>query len=143
MTRLNTTLESKGARFLVLGHMLIQGIDASMASENMSGYDLVATHSDSNSSARIQVKSRWRTGAPKFIIKSYDCDFVVAVKLNRGMKDGTGEVLDPEYFVFPIDVIKKVNAKSGNVHFKQIPNIESYRNQWDLIEDYLSEREQL
>lgn len=141
MARLNTKLESKGARFLVLGQMLIRGIDASMASENMSGYDLIATHSDSNSSARIQVKSRWRTGAPKFNITNFSCDYIVVVKLNRGMKDGTGMVLDSEYFVFPVDVIDKVPRKSGNVHFKQIPNIESYRNQWDLIGNFLAERE--
>jgi len=46
MARLNTKLESKGARFLVLGQMLIRGIDTSMPFEKMSGYDLVAAHSD-------------------------------------------------------------------------------------------------
>ena len=143
MARLNTQLESKGARFLVLGQMLIRGIDASMVSENQSGYDLVATRTGRSSSARIQVKSRWRTGAPKFNIKNLDCDFGVVVKLNRGMKDGTGEVHDPEYFVFPVAVIEKMPRKSGNVHFKQIPDIERYQDQWDLIKDFLAEREQL
>lgn len=66
MARLNTKLESKGARFLVLGQMLIRGIDTSMPFEKMSGYDLVATHSDRSLTTRIQVKSRWRTSAPKF-----------------------------------------------------------------------------
>ena len=143
MNRLNTIMESKGARFLVLGQMLIRGIDAIKASENMQGYKLVATHPETNTSARIQVKSRWRTGTPKFNIKNLVCDFVVVVKLNRGMKDGTGEVLDPEYFVFPVAVIEKMPRKSGNVHFKQIPDIERYQDQWDLIKDFLAEREQV
>ena len=141
MTRLNTKLESKGARFLVLGQMLIRGIEVCKTSENLPGYDLVATRSDRNSSARIQVKSRWRTGAPKFNITNFSCDFIVVVKLNRGMKDGSGMVLDPEYFVFPVAVIEKAPRKSGNVQFNQIPNIESYRNQWDSIYDFLAERE--
>ena len=121
MTRLDTTRESKDARFLVLGQMLIRSIDAYKASENTPGYELVATHPETNTSARIQVKSRWRTGAPKFNIKNLDCDFVVVVKLNWGMKDGTGEVLDPEYFVFPVAVIEKMPRKMWKCPFRADP----------------------
>lgn len=141
MARLNTKLESKGARFLVLGQMLIRGIDASITTEKMSGYELVATNSNRSLTARIQVKSRWRTGAPKFSVNNLDCDFIVVAKLNRGSKDGTAKVLNPEYFVFPIAVIERTPRLSGNVHFDQIRNLENYRNQWDLIENFLDERE--
>ncbi|MDE0185254.1 MAG: hypothetical protein OXP71_07320 [Candidatus Poribacteria bacterium] len=141
MARLNTKLESKGARFLVLGQMLIRGIDTSMPFEKMSGYDLVATHSDNRLSARIQVRSRWRTDAPKFNVTNLACDFVVVVKLNRGSKDGTAKVLTPEYFVFPIAVIERAPRLSGNVHFDQFRNLEDYRNQWNLIGNFLDEGE--
>ena len=141
MVRLNTKLESKGARFLVLGQMLIRGIDAAMTSKKMPGYDLVATHSNRSFSARIQVKSRWRTGAPKFSVYNLDCDFVVVAKLNRGSKDGTAKVLNPEYFVFPIAVIERAPRLSGNVHFDQIRNLENYRNQWNLIGKFIDEGE--
>lgn len=139
MTRQDTKLETEGAEFLVLGQLLIRCIASYKTYTNMPGYDLVATHPEKNTSARIQVKSRWRTGAPGFIIKNFDCDFVVVVKLNRGKKDGMGEVRDPEYFVFPVSVIEKAprTEKWGRVNFKNIPDIESYRDQWDLIKKFL------
>lgn len=105
----------------------------------MPGYDLVATHPEKNTSARIQVKSRWKTGAPGFIIKNFDCDFVIVVKLNRGKKDGTGDVRDPEYFVFPVDVVKAAPRTKdwGKVNFNKIEELESYRERWDLIVAFL------
>ena len=95
MPRQNTKLESEGAEFLVLGQLLTNGIPSYKAYTNMAGYDIVATNPDRNTSARIQVKSRWRTGAEGFIIKRFDCDFVVVVLLNRGSKDGKAKVLPP------------------------------------------------
>ncbi|BAZ18683.1 hypothetical protein NIES4071_105680 (plasmid) [Calothrix sp. NIES-4071] len=47
----------------------------------------VATNPEKNLSCRIQVKSRWATdfdGA--FLIRNFDCDFVVLVALNRGYR---------------------------------------------------------
>lgn len=130
MSRQDTKLESEGAEFLVLGQLLIHRIASYKTYTNMPGYDLVATHPENNTSARIQVKSRWRTGAPGFIIKNFDCDFVVVVKLNRGKKDGTGEVRDPEYFVFPVEIIESAPRTEGwgKVNFNNIPDIESYRD---------------
>ena len=97
MPRQDTRLEAEGAEFLVLGQLLIKGIPAYKTYTNLPGYDLVATWPETNKSARIQVKSRWRTDAPGFIIKDLvNCDFVVVVKLNRGNKSGTGKVLAPE-----------------------------------------------
>lgn len=101
MPRQNTKLESEGAEFLVLGQLLTIGIPSYKAYTKMAGYDIVATNPDQNTSARIQVKSRWRTGAEGFIIKRFDCDFVVVVLLNRGSKDGKAKVLPPRVLCAP------------------------------------------
>ena len=103
MARQDTTLEAEGAEFLVLGQLLLQRIATYKKYTNMPGYDLVATNPATNMSARIQVKSRWRTGAPFFLIKNFDCEFVVAVCLNRGKKGGGGDVRAPDYFVLPLE----------------------------------------
>jgi hypothetical protein len=139
MTRQNTLLESEGAEFLVLGQLLIQGIPAYKTYTNMPGYDLVATNPDRNRAARLQVKSRWKTKAEGFIIKSFECDFVVVVKLNRGSKEGHSRILPPEYFIFPVEVARDLPRTKGwgKVSFSQIPNLESYSDKWNLIRDFL------
>jgi hypothetical protein len=141
MPRQDTRLESEGAEFLVLGHLLIHGIPAYKTYTNMPGYDLVATAPEHHSSARIQVKSRWRTGAPGFLLKNLDhCDFVVVAKLNRGKKGGGGKVLPPEFFVFPAAVLKGVprTEKWKKVMFRDIPEMGKYREKWDLIRVFLT-----
>jgi hypothetical protein len=139
MPRQNTQLESEGAEFLVLGQLLIQGIPAYKTYTNMPGYDLVATNPDRKRAARLQVKSRWKTKAEGFIIKSFECDFVVIVKLNRGSKDGRASVLPPEYFVLPVSVARRLPRTKGwgKVSFSKIPDLESYRDNWNLIRDFL------
>ena len=92
MKRLDTRLEAEGAEFLALGQLLLHKIASYKTYTNMPGYDLVATNPESNKSAMIQVKSRWRTGASGFPIKNFGCDFVIVVLLNRGSKDGKKEV---------------------------------------------------
>jgi len=141
MPRQDTHLESEGAEFLVLGQLLIQGIPTYKTYTNMPGYDLVATNPERNRTARIQVKSRWKTKAEGFIIKNFDCDFVVIVKLNRGSKEGTAEILPPEYFVLPVDVAEALPRTEGwgKVSFSKIPDMESYRDNWDLIRDFLDD----
>lgn len=84
MTRQNTQLQSEGAEFLVLGQLLVQGIPSYKAYQGSAGCDLVAANPDTHRAARIQVKSRWRTGAEGLMIKRFDRDFVVVVLLNRG-----------------------------------------------------------
>jgi hypothetical protein len=59
--RLNSSLEAAGAEFLVLGLLLVEGIQASKAYTNFPGYDLVAVNPDRGLSCRIQVRSRWAT----------------------------------------------------------------------------------
>jgi hypothetical protein len=139
MTRQNTRLESEGAEFLVLGNLLIEGIPTYKSYTNMSGYDLVATNPEKNRSARIQVKSRWRTKAEGFIIKNFDCDFVVVALLNRGSKDGSASVLPPQYYVLPVQVAQELPRTEGwgKVSFTKIPDLASYRERWDLIRTFL------
>lgn len=139
--RQDTRLESEGAEFLVLGQLLINKISAYKTYTNMPGYDLVATNPENNSSAKIQVKSRWRTNAPGFPIKNLNCDFVAVVLLNRGSKDGKKPILPPEYFVIPIDIVKSVHRTDSSwskVILKDIEGIEKYRENWTLIDEFLS-----
>lgn len=140
MKRQNTQLEAEGAEFLVLANLLIQGVPAYKTYTNMPGYDIVATDPGGNRSARIQVKSRWRTKAEGFIIRNFDCDFVVIVKLNRGSKDGSADILPPEFFVLPIEDAKKLPRTDnwGKVSFRQIPSLESHRDKWDHIREFLN-----
>lgn len=135
MPRQNTRIESEGAEFLVLGQLLIAGIPAYKAYTNMKGYDLVATNPDANTSARISVKSRWKTRAEGFIINNFECDFVVIVKLNRG----PAKILPVEYFVLPIAHVSALprSADWGKVSFSHIPNMEQYRDQWEPIRAFL------
>jgi hypothetical protein len=139
MARLNTRLESEGAEFLVLGNLLIEGIAAYKTYTNMPGYDLVATNPENGTSARIQVKSRWRTNAPGFLINNFDCEFVVLCRLNRGTKDGRGAVKDPEFFVFSAAFLKDVPRSRdwGKIMLRNIPNVDTYRDCWDLIREFL------
>ena len=83
-TRRDTKLESEGAEFLVLGRLLLEKISAFKIYTNFPEYDLIATNAEKNISARIQVKSRYQTNWDGFIIKNFDCEFVVFVALNRG-----------------------------------------------------------
>ena len=141
MARQDTRLESEGAEFLVLGQFLIHRIPAYKTYTNMPGYDLVATNPENNTSAKIQVKSRWATKAGGFPIKNFECDFVVVALLNRGSKDGRKDVLPPDFFVIPVDIVKSVcrtDSSWSKVLLKDIENLEYYRDNWELVRDFLS-----
>jgi hypothetical protein len=139
MPRLETRLESEGAEFLVLGNLLLERIPTYKTYTNMPGYDLVATNPERNISAKIQVKSRWRTNAPGFLIRSFNCDFVVFCRLNRGSKTGRAKILPPEYFVLPVEIVKAVHRSGnwGKLYLRDIPDVEKYRDRWDLIRAFL------
>ena len=139
MSRLDTRLEAEGAEFLTLGQLLLHRIPSYKTYTNMPGYDLVATNPESNKSAMIQVKSRWRTGAMGFPIKNFNCDFVVVVLLNRGSKDGKKEILPVKYYIFPKNVIEEAPRSKnwGKVNLKHIENLIDYEEQWHLISDFL------
>jgi hypothetical protein len=146
--RQDTKLESEGAEFLVLGYLLIEGISCFKAYVNFPGYDLVAVNPDNSRTARIQVKSRWATNYDRsFPIKNFDCEFVVHVALNRGYrfgklpKNGETGIKDPVFYVFPTSVVRaaqNVGDKWGKVTITNIPNYESYRNNWALISQHLN-----
>jgi hypothetical protein len=146
--RQDTKLESEGAEFLVLGHLLLAGVPCFKAYVNFPGYDLVATNSDTGRSVRIQVKSRWATNYDKsFPIKNFGCEFVVHVALNRGYrfgktpKEGDTGVRQPDYYVFPVEVIRRAQNegdKWGKVTISNIPNFQQYRDAWHLIREHLA-----
>ena len=145
--RQNTKLESEGAEFLVLGKLLIEGVVCYKSYVNYPGFDLIAVNLKSDRSARIQVKSRWATDYNKSLpIKNFDCDFVVHVALNRGIRyrkrshQGNGEVKAPEFFVFPVNVVRVAQDrrdKWGKVAITKIPNYSSYKDNWGLIVEFL------
>ncbi|WP_205527274.1 hypothetical protein [Solimonas sp. K1W22B-7] len=128
---------------MVLGNLLIQGIAAYKSYTNMAGYDIVATKPETNRSARIQVKSRWRTGAEGFIINNFNTDFVVVVLLNRGSKSGTGKVLPPEFYVFPVAALQGVprSEKWGKVSLSKIVDFGLAKDRWDSITEFLGQAE--
>lgn len=145
--KLDSRLEAEGAEFLVLGHLLIEGISCFKAYVNFPGYDLVAVNADESKTARIQVKSRYATDYSKgFPIKNFDCDFVVMVALNRGYryrKKATSEdsgVRDPVFYVFPVAVVKtawRPDDAWKKVRMNDIPDLDSYQSNWGLIGDFL------
>lgn len=142
--RLDTKLESDGAEFLVLGRLLLERIPTFKAYVNYPGYDLVAVNADLNTSARIQVKSRYRTDWDGFIINNFDCDFVVFVALNRGYhqikSSGETGVLDPHFFVLPIAWVKKVRDPKnawGKIVRSRLKEIDEYRDRWGLVSKFL------
>jgi hypothetical protein len=145
--RQNTKLESEGAEFLILGHLLIEGIACYKSYVNYPGFDLMAVNYKTGKSARIQVKSRWATDYDKsFPIKNFDCDFVAHVALNRGIrftmtkKTISETIKNPEYYIFPVNIIKAAqNPKSkwGKVRITNVPNYQKYKNNWKLITDFL------
>lgn len=139
--RQDTRKESEGAEFLVLGLLLINGIPAFKDYRNTPGYDLVVVKPEIQRALTIQVKSRWRTNANGFIIKRFDCDFVVVCRLNRGNKSGKSVTKDPEFYIFPSEVLKEVKRsdKFNKVNFSNIPNWLNYKDRWDLIKDAINE----
>ena len=147
MAKQDTKLESQGAEFLVLGHMLIEGISYYKAYTNFKGYDLVAVNPETGKVARIQVKSRWATNYDKsFPIKNFECDFVVHVALNRGYSFGkiaketdTG-VKPPAFFIFPTHLVREAQYKKSNwgkIRILNIPNYLEYTDNWNLIKHFL------
>lgn len=143
MARLNTRIQAEGAEFLVLGELLIRGILTYKTYTNMPGYDLFATNPSNGATTKISVKSRWMTKAGGFIIKNFNCDFVVVVKLNRGSKDSQIKSSLPHFYVLPVDVVHGIRATQGwgRINFNKIPEFDSYQDRWDLIEASLSKRQ--
>ncbi len=142
---------AKGAEFLVLGTMLVEGIEATPAYAGFPGYDILAYNPDRRLQCRVQVKSRWATDFDRTFTLKKDaaCDFVVFVALNRGYafkKKKTSRGADdgrcsPEFYVFPTRVVTQLVV--GSVHWAtkvpidKVKGLDGYRDKWDLIKKYL------
>jgi hypothetical protein len=135
MTRLNTTRECEGAKSLTLGNLLIRGIPAQQVDADNVDYDLIAKSSDDKRPVRIRITTRWRTGAKGFICTKFECDFLVVAFLNRGAKDGGGEVIPPQFYVIPINVVRETpEAQNGSkIYISNIPKSKDYLEAWHLI----------
>ncbi len=136
MPRQDTRLEAQGAEFLVLGQLLVEGIQAYKMYVNMPGYDVLAVSPDTKRVARVSVKSRWSVSAKGLLINNFDSDFVVIVKLNRGAT----EPMPVEYFVIPtqqLSTLKRSAAPWGKINFSTIPNFRSHINEWQRIRTFL------
>jgi len=139
--RQDTSLESEGAEFLVLGSLLIEGIVAHKTYTNNPGYDLVAMDPDHRTLARIQVKSRWCTGVEGFIIRNFDTDFVVVALLNRGLKDDLSKRAAPEFYVLTASEVRVAAEKHagawGKLLLSRIPGFKERKSDWAAIRAFL------
>lgn len=145
--RLDTKLEADAAEFLVLGRLLLERVPTYKSYVNYPGYDLIAVNPERNTSARIQVKSRYRTDWDGFIINNFECDFVVLVTLNRGYakakRNGGLGKREPEFYVMPIAYVIEVRDpknKWGKVTRNRLAEVERYQNGWGQIQEFLSTR---
>lgn len=142
--RRNTQLESEGAEFLVVGWLLINGIEAHKMYTKAPGYDLIAVNIKNKKSISIQVKSRYQTGVGHFIIKNFDSDYVAIVLLNRGYakprKNGEKGIKEPQIYLVPTKIIKAAQDPDDNwrkVSLSKIPNLKSYQDNLDLLKKQL------
>ncbi len=132
--RQDTKLPAQGAEFLVLGHLLVEGLHAYLMYRNMPGFDVLVVNPDKGLQARVSVKSRWRARADGFIIRNFDSDFVIVVKLNKGAL----EPRSPEFFVIPTNELRRLKSSGwGKLNFNAIPAFNSYLNAWNRIRDFI------
>jgi hypothetical protein len=134
--RRDTTLESEGAEFLVLGNLLIRGISSYKSYRKNAGHDLVAVNPEKNLSTRVEVKSCWASDShwnmPMKVPGS--TDFYVYVRLNRADRFGISSEKAPEFYVFPTKVVDALSKTGWNqARLKTIKKLEKYENAWDLI----------
>lgn len=141
--RLDTTIESEGAEFLVLGQLLIAGIPSYKAYTRNTGYDLIAVNPSENTSARLEVKSRWASDAHWNMGMKEEgaTDFYVFVRLNRGnrYRQRAQNPARPQFFVIPTAIADALPKTGwGQARLKRLPDLESYEDRWDLIEIFLT-----
>lgn len=143
--RLDSKLAAAGAEHLVLGRLLIAGMQSYQAYTNQRDYDIIATAPDAHRSCRIQVKSRWATDANlHFPLSKTGFDFAVFVALNRGIRyrnvrAGEQQEREPDYWVIPVDVVLKHQrvGKMSVLRLRDIPDRERYLDAWYLVGDFL------
>jgi hypothetical protein len=69
------------------------------------------------------------------------CDLFDSGLLNREAMDDKKEVLQPEFFVLPVEKGKQacqMDTSWNRVHVKGTDDINQYREHWDMIDDFLS-----
>jgi hypothetical protein len=148
MPRLDTCLEAAGAEFLVLGRLLLEGIQSFKAYTNFPGYDIIATDPEHNAACRIQVKSRWATDYDGgFPIRHFGCDFVVLAVLNRGyryrQRAASGGVRPPEFYVLPVEVVRAAQdpkSKWGKIFLRNMAEPGQYLDDWQAVKQFLESR---
>jgi hypothetical protein len=151
-TPAQNNLRAEGAEFLVLGHLLMRDIQSTKAYTRFPGWDILAVDADSGKQARIQVKSRWASDSGNFLVKNFDCDFVVLVHLNRGFNfkkrnheaDG---IKEPQFWIIPVSYLKDLIKKKkksvqfgGSYSFRRSEmdsKGEAFEANWDLISDFM------
>jgi hypothetical protein len=143
MARLNTKLQASGAEFLVLAHLLIEGIEAYKAYTNYPGYDIIATEPSTNRSCRIQVKSRYAVRSWGFPTNNFECDFIICVALNRAF---LGMPADSRVgreawviYVLPVEVAEAVaipHHYGRTIDIRRV-NQDDHVENWQLIKDFL------
>jgi len=148
MPRLDIRLEAAGAEFLVLGRLLLEGVQSFKAYTNFPGYDIIAASPEHNASCQIQVKSRWATDYDGgFPIRHFGCDFVVLAVLNRGYRyrkrAGGDGVRPPEFYMFPVEVVRAaqdLRSKWGKVFLRNMADPGQYLEDWQAVKQFLGSR---
>jgi hypothetical protein len=141
VARDDTTLEAAGAEHLVVGRLLIDGLQAFRAYANQAGYDLLVIDPKTKRSVKVQVKSRVASDSGSFKIKNFDFDYVVFVRLNRGTKLSRKEgrrdgVVEPEFYVVPREKIL-ANMKNGIARIAKGWLTDEFRDDWDSLKKEL------
>ena len=150
MKKLNTTLFSSGAEFLVLSKLLLARIESYKAYEKQEGYDLVSVNFKKKLSAKIQVKSKNFVNDSSFYLNKDDktkSDFYVFAQTNAIKKINGENVLVPDNEVLPklyvmdlktVERHKKID-KRGTPYLllSSFSNIKQYLNNWNQIKDFL------
>jgi hypothetical protein len=144
LARDDTTLEAAGAEHLVVGRLLIDGLQAFRAYANQAGYDLLVVDPKTRRSLKVQVKSRVAVDSGAFRIKSFDFDFVIFVRLNRGTKAsrkaGQREgALAPEFYIVPKNGIPPASNDGARIPKGWLRSHAGFLENWDLIQDALAD----
>ena len=149
MKRLDTTLFSSGAEFLVLSKLLLSNIESYKAYENQEGYDLISVNIKKNLRATIQVKSKNFKNDSSFYLNSDNkikSDFYVFAQTNSIKKVNGDYILVPDsealplLYVIDIKTVEKyrtVRNTGPYLLLSSIPDKEQYLDNWNQIKDFL------
>ncbi len=141
MPRQNTSIESIGAEHLAMGLLMREGIQTYLADQRQEGYDLICVNPLLRRTVLVQVKSRWATNNDRsFPLKNTSSDFIVVVFLNCGYTyNREAGKREPEFYIVPTNICLQYRNPNGwrKVMTRSIPNFEIYKNNWQLIKDFI------